>query len=65
MSILGYNLRNKETHTPTIEDLFLHSGCGWVVWGAGHKAKGMIPQSINGVGSNAVKGEHNICQLKN
>jgi hypothetical protein len=65
MSILGFDLRYKETHTSTIADLFLNSGCGRVVWGAGHKANGMVPPCINGVGFNPVEGEQNICQLKN
>jgi hypothetical protein len=38
----------------------LYSGCGRVVYAAGHNAK----QCINGVSSNPVEGRTRICQLK-
>ena len=34
--------------------------CGRVVWGAGRKAKRMVLQCINGVGSNPVEGKTKI-----
>ena len=36
----------------TIEAPFVWSGCGRVVYGAGHKAKRLVVQCINGVSSN-------------
>ena len=39
-------------------------GKGHVVEGAGHKAKRLVLQCINGVSSNSVEGRTNICQLK-
>ena len=43
-----------------IEAPFLGSGCGRVVLGAGRKAKRMVLQCINGVGSNPVEGRTKI-----
>ena len=47
-------------NTTIIEAPFLGSGCGRVVWGAGCKAKRMVLQSINVVGSNPVEGRTKI-----
>ena len=54
----------RQGNTSTIEAIFLHSGCGRVVQGAGHKAKRLVLQYINGVSSNPVEGRTKICQLK-
>ena len=35
-----------------------------MVKGAGHKAKRLVLQCINGVSSNTVEGRTNLCQLK-
>ena len=35
-----------------------------MVYGAGHKAKRLVLQCINGVSSNPVDGRTKICQLK-
>ena len=57
MSISRVSLRDKVTvRLPGIEAIFLYSGCGRVVWGAGHKAKRLVLQCINGVSSNPVEG---------
>jgi hypothetical protein len=40
--------------------LFLGSGGGRVVYGAGRKAKRILLQCINGVGSNPVEGRTSI-----
>ena len=42
----------------------MHSGCGRVVQGAGHKTKRLVLQCINGVSSNPVDGRTKNCQLK-
>ena len=39
----------------TIEAPFLRGGCGSVVYGSGHKAKRLVLQCTNGVGSNPVE----------
>ena len=44
----------------TIEAPFLGSGCSRVVQGAGRKAKRMVLQCNNGVGSNPVEGRTKI-----
>ena len=49
----------RQGNTTTIEAPFLGSGCGRVVQGAGRKAKRMVLQCINGVGSNPVEGRTN------
>jgi hypothetical protein len=43
-------------HTHTHTHTHIGSGCGRVVEDAGRKAKRMVLQRINGVGSNPVKG---------
>ena len=40
--------------------IYIQSGCGRVVQGAGRKAKRMVLQCINGVGSNPVEGRAKI-----
>jgi hypothetical protein len=40
------------------------SGCDRVVEGAGHKAKRLVLQCINGVSSNPVEGKHKFDSLK-
>ena len=55
----------RQGNTLTIEAPFLWSGCGRVVQGAGHKAKRLVLQCINGVSSNPVEGRTKIWQLKN
>ena len=47
-------------NTTTIEAPFLGSGCSRVVQGTGRKAKRMVLQCINGVGSNSVEGRTQI-----
>ena len=42
----------------------MYNGCGRVVKGAGHKAKRLVMQCINGVSSNPFEGRTTICQLK-
>ena len=44
--------------------MFLYSGCGRVVQGAGHKAKRLVLQCISDVSSNLVEGRTKNCQLK-
>ena len=41
-------------------NIYIGSGCGRVVKGAGRKAKRMVLQWINGVGSNPVEGRTKI-----
>jgi predicted membrane protein len=55
----------KQGNTSIIEAPFLWSGCGGVVYGAGHKAKRLVLQCINGASSNPIEGRTKICQLKN
>jgi hypothetical protein len=43
-------------NTTIIEAPLLGSGCGWVVYRAGRKAKWMVLHCINGVGSSPVEG---------
>jgi hypothetical protein len=50
----------RQGNTSNIEDPFLWSGCGREVLGAGHNAKRLVLQCINGVGSNPVKGRIKI-----
>jgi hypothetical protein len=40
--------------------VYIWSGCGQVVLGAGHKAKRLVLQCINGVSSNPVEGRRTI-----
>ena len=40
--------------------IYIYSGCGRMVEGAGRKAKRMVLQCINGVGSNPVEGRTKI-----
>ena len=55
----------RKCNTTIIEAPFLGSGCGRVVQGAGRKAKRMVLQCINGVGSNPVEGRtNNLTALK-
>jgi hypothetical protein len=54
-----FALREKVT-LRLLKLLFLGSGGGRVVYGAGRKAKRMVLQCINGVGSNPVEGRTNI-----
>ena len=42
----------------------IYSGCGRVVYGAGHNAKRLVLQCINSVSSIPVEGRTKICQLK-
>ena len=49
-----------QDNTSTIEAPFLWRGCGRVVYGAGHNAKRLVLQCINGVSSNPVKGRIQI-----
>ena len=46
----------RQGNTSTFEAIFLYCGCGRVVQGAGQKAKRLVLQCINGVGSNPVEG---------
>ena len=55
---------SSQGNTSTIEVIFLHSGCGRVVQGAGHKTKRLVLQCINGVSSNPVEGRTTKFQLK-
>ena len=61
---LSLDFPTRHGNTSTIEAIFLHSGCGRVVQGAGHKTKRLVLQCINGVSSNSVEGRIKICQLK-
>ena len=55
----------RKGNTTIIEAPFIGSGCGRVVQGAGRKAKRMVLQCINGVGSNPVEGrKKNLSALK-
>ena len=55
----------RKGNTTIIEAPFLGSGCGRVVQGAGRKAKRIVLQCINGVGSNHVEGRtKNLTALK-
>ena len=53
-SISRFSLRNKVKLR--LLKLYFYSGCGRVVQGAGHKAKRLVLQYINGVTSNPVEG---------
>ena len=59
-----YIFLTRQGNTSTIEAMFLYSGCGRVVQGAGHKAKRLVLQCINDVSSNPVEERTKICQLK-
>jgi hypothetical protein len=50
MSITRFSLPEKVTLR--LLKLYFYSGCGQVVYDAGHKAKGLVLQCINGVSSN-------------
>ena len=50
----------RQGNTSTIEAPFLWSGWVRVVQGAGHNAKRLVLQCINGVSSNPVKGRIEI-----
>ena len=54
--IYPYICCTRKGNTTIIEDLFLGSECGRVVYSVGRKAKPMVLQCINGVGSNPVEG---------
>ena len=54
----------RQDNTSTIEAIFLYSGCGRVVEGAGHKAQRLVLQCINSVSSNTVEGEQKIVSSK-
>ena len=54
----------RQGNTSSTEATFLWSGCGLVVYGAGHKAKRLVLQCINDVSSNPVEERTKICQLK-
>ena len=56
----------RQGNTSTIEAIFFYCGCDRVVQGAGHKAKRLVLQCINGVGSNPVEGrtKKNLTALK-
>ena len=43
--------------------VYIYVYIGRVVYGAGHKAKRLVLQCINGVSSNPVEGRTKICQL--
>ena len=49
---------------PSIYRWYNISGCGRVVYDAGHKAKRLVLQCINGVSSNPVEGRTKNWQLK-
>ena len=53
----------RQGNTLTIEVIFLCSGCGRVVQCAGHKAKRLVLQCINGVSSNPVEDTNSQNQL--
>ena len=63
LSISRLSLRDKVT-LPVLKPYFINSGCGRVVSGAGHKAKRLVLQCINGVSSTPVEGRTKICQFK-
>ena len=50
----------RQGNTSSIET----NGCGRAVQAAGHKAKRLVMQCINGVSSNAVEGRTKNCQFK-
>ena len=64
MSISRLSLRDKVT-LRVLKPYLINSGFGRVVSGAGHKAKLLVLQCINGVSSNSVEGRTKICQFKN
>ena len=53
----------RQGNTSTIEAIVVYSECDRVVEGAGHNAKRLLLQCINGVGSNPVEGRTKIGQL--
>ena len=53
-------LRSGELKTESIQIIYIGSGCSRVVQGAGRKAKRMVLQCNNGVGSNPVEGRTKI-----
>ena len=55
----------RQGNTSTIEAPCLWRGCGRVVYCAGHKARRLVLQCINGVSSNPVEGRTQILQLNN
>ena len=63
--VYPYICLTRKGNTTIIEAPFLGSGCSRVVQGVGHKAKRMVLQCINGVGSNPVEGRTQILQLQN
>jgi hypothetical protein len=58
-----YSCITRKGNTTIIEAPFLGNECGRVVKVAGRKAKRMVLQCINGVGSNPVEGRTQILQL--
>ena len=50
----------RQGSTSTIEAPCLWSGCGRVIYCAGHKARRLVLQCINGVSSNPVEGRTQI-----
>ena len=52
--------QRSNSNTVWFEVIFFYSGCGRVVQGAGHKAKRLVLQCINGVSSNPVEGRTQI-----
>jgi hypothetical protein len=64
MSISRFSLRYKIT-LRLLKLYFLYSGCGRVVWGAGHKVKRLVLQCINGVSSNPVENKNLTAQRSN
>ena len=58
--VYPYICLTRKGNTTIIEAPFLGSGCGRVVKGARRKAKRMVLQCINGVGSNPVEGKTKI-----
>ena len=58
--VYPYICLTRKGNTTIIEAPFLGSGCGRLVYGAGRKAKRMVLQCINGVGSNPVEGRTKI-----
>ena len=63
MSIPRFALGEKIT-LQLLKFLFLVSGCGRVVEGAGRNAKRIVMQCINGVSSNPVEGRTNFDSSK-
>ena len=58
--VYPYICLTRKGNTTIIEAPFLRSGCGRVCSNAGHKARRMVMQCINGVGSNPVEGRTKI-----